>query len=421
MKKVLLILFAFTLVFVLAACQETPEDNPELITYEVTFDSNGGSQVASQEIIEGEFASEPSEPTREGYEFLQWEMNGDTWTFTSDPVNEDLSLTAAWDEVISPIESVTISSTDMELPEFNDSEDRPIVKIGTEINFEIDIDPVNAINSEYTVTTSNSRAEVNGNTVTFVFGNTGPGRVSVLINFEDDTIGDNGQLNYRFETERAEASDISTPITSVEVTSTDLSLPEVNDADDRPTVPIGTEVTLDVSILPENASNKEFAITTSNSRAEADGDTVTFVYGNTGYGSVSIEIVFEDANVGDDGVLNYRFETVEETFANPIESVEISSPEIELPTPNDADDRPLIDIDTVITIDVEDILPEDATNKEFTISTSNSRAVADGNTITFVYGNTGPGNVSVYVTFVDTSVGNNGEFNYRFKTQEASD
>lgn len=421
MKKILLILYALTLVFVLAACQETPDDNIALITYEVTFDSNGGSQVATQEIIEGEFASEPSDPTREGYEFLQWEKNGEIWSFATDAVNEDLTLVASWDEVVSPIVSVSISSTDMELPEFNNAEDRPVVQIGSEVTFKIDINPVNAINAEYTVTTSNSRAEVNGNTVTFVFGNTGPGRVSVLINFEDDSIGDNGQLNYRFETERVDATEIAIPIASVEVTSPDLTLPEVNNADDRPTVQIGTEITLDVSILPEDASNKDFAITTSNSRAEVDGNTVTFVYGNTGYGSVSIEIVFEDPNVGNEGVLNYRFETIEGTFANPIESVEISSPEITLPTPNDSDDRPLIDIDTVITIDVDNILPEDATNKEYTVSTSNSRAVADGNTITFVYGNTGPGNVSVYVTFVDTSVGNNGEFNFRFKTQESSE
>lgn len=421
MKKILLILYALTLVFVLAACQETPDDNIALITYEVTFDSNGGSQVATQEIIEGEFVSEPSDPTREGYEFLQWEKNGEIWSFATDAVNEDLTLVASWDEVVSPIVSVSISSTDMELPEFNNAEDRPVVQIGSEVTFKIDINPVNAINAEYTVTTSNSRAEVNGNTVTFVFGNTGPGRVSVLINFEDDSIGDNGQLNYRFETERVDATEIAIPIASVEVTSPDLTLPEVNNADDRPTVQIGTEITLDVSLLPEDASNKDFAITTSNSRAEVDGNTVTFVYGNTGYGSVSIEIVFEDPNVGNEGVLNYRFETIEGTFANPIESVEISSPEITLPTPNDSDDRPLIDIDTVITIDVDNILPEDATNKEYTVSTSNSRAVADGNTITFVYGNTGPGNVSVYVTFVDTSVGNNGEFNFRFKTQESSE
>lgn len=421
MKKILLILYALTLVFVLAACQETPDDNIALITYEVTFDSNGGSQVATQEIIEGEFASEPSDPTREGYEFLQWEKNGEIWSFATDAVNEDLTLVASWDEVVSPIVSVSISSTDMELPEFNNAEDRPVVQIGSEVIFKIDINPVNAINAEYTVTTSNSRAEVNGNTVTFVFGNTGPGRVSVLINFEDDSIGDNGQLNYRFETERVDATEIAIPIASVEVTSPDLTLPEVNNADDRPTVQIGTEITLDVSILPEDASNKDFAITTSNSRAEVDGNTVTFVYGNTGYGSVSIEIVFEDPNVGNEGVLNYRFETIEGTFANPIEGVEISSPEITLPTPNDSGDRPLIDIDTVITIDVDNILPEDATNKEYTVSTSNSRAVADGNTITFVYGNTGPGNVSVYVTFVDTSVGNNGEFNFRFKTQESSE
>lgn len=421
MKKILFTLLAFTFVFVMAACQDTPDDEDELITYDVTFDSNGGSDVAAQEIIEGETVSEPDDPDREGFEFSQWELDGSAWDFDTDTVDEDLTLTAAWDEVESPIESVSISSPDLELPEFNNSEDRPMVEIGTEVSLEIDITPENAINADYTVSTSNSRAEADGDTVTFVFGNTGPGRVSILINFDDESIGDNGQLNYRFETERVEAADIETPITEVDVTATDYTLPTVNDDTDRPTIEIGSEITLDVDILPEDASNKAFAINTSNSRAETDGDTVTFVYGNTGYGNVSIEIVFEDPNVGDDGVLNYRFETTEGTFATPIESVDISSPDMTLPTPNDADDRPFVDIGTEITIDVDNILPEDATNKDYTITTSNSRAEEDGDTISFVYGNTGPGYVSVYVTFVDTSVGDNGEFNFRFETQESSD
>lgn len=372
-------------------------------------------------IIEGETVSEPDDPTREGYEFSQWEHDGDAWDFDTDTVSGDMTLTATWDEVESPIESVSISSPDIDLPEFNNSEDRPMVEIGTEVTLEVDITPENAINADYTISTSNSRAEVDGNTVTFLFGNTGPGRVSILINFDDESIGDNGQLNYRFETERVDAADIATPITAVTVTSAAFSLPEVNNPDDRPTVEIGTEITLDVDILPEDASNKAFAINTSNSRAEADGDTVTFVYGNTGYGNVSIELVFEDPNVGDNGVLEYRFETIEGTFATPLESVDISSPDMTLPTPNDADDRPFVDIGTEITIEVDNILPEDATNKDYTISTSNSRAEADDHTITFVYGNTGPGYVSVYVNFVDTSVGDNGEFNFRFETQEATD
>lgn len=418
MKKILFTLLAFTFLFVIAACQGDTNDDDELVTYAVTFNSNGGSSVADQEIIEGDTVSEPDNPTREGYEFSQWEYNGSAWDFDTDTVSQDMTLTAVWSEVESPIESVSISSPDIELPEFNNSDDRPLVEIGTELTLEIDITPSNAINAGYTISTSNSRAEVDGHTVTFVFGNTGPGRVSILINFDDDSIGDNGQLNYRFETQRVDASAIENPITDVTVTSDDFTLPEVNNADDRPMVAIGDVITIDVDILPEDASNKAFSINTSNSRAEADGNTVTFVYGNSGPGYVSILIVFEDPNVGDNGELNFRFETTEATFETPIEEVTITSPEITLPTPNDSDDRPLIEVGTVITIDV-DILPEDATNKEYTITTSNSRAEVEGNTVTIVYGNTGPGYVSIYVTFVDTSVGNNGEFNFRFETFEA--
>lgn len=42
----------------------------------VTFNSNGGSTVASQSVLEGNKAIIPSNPTREGYNFSSWTSNG---------------------------------------------------------------------------------------------------------------------------------------------------------------------------------------------------------------------------------------------------------------------------------------------------------------------------------------------------------
>ena len=42
----------------------------------VTFNSNGGSTVASQSVLEGNKAIIPSNPTREGYNFSSWTLNG---------------------------------------------------------------------------------------------------------------------------------------------------------------------------------------------------------------------------------------------------------------------------------------------------------------------------------------------------------
>ena len=49
-----------------------PDPNP---TYTVTFDSNGGSAVASQTVVAGQTATEPEAPTRSGYRFVAWYSN----------------------------------------------------------------------------------------------------------------------------------------------------------------------------------------------------------------------------------------------------------------------------------------------------------------------------------------------------------
>lgn len=67
------------------------------VTYRriVTFDSNGGSDVSSQDIIKDEKASEPTTPTKEGYSFEGW-YNDDTKYDFATPVTENITLTAKW-------------------------------------------------------------------------------------------------------------------------------------------------------------------------------------------------------------------------------------------------------------------------------------------------------------------------------------
>jgi uncharacterized repeat protein (TIGR02543 family) len=65
--------------------------------YTVTFNSNGGSAVASQQIGEGFKATEPTEPTRLGYTFEGWYYNGyDRWSFAGYTISEDITLIARW-------------------------------------------------------------------------------------------------------------------------------------------------------------------------------------------------------------------------------------------------------------------------------------------------------------------------------------
>ena len=69
------------------------------IAWIVDFDSNGGSEVVDVTVIvpEGETAvvAKPADPTREGYRFDGWYLNGAAYDFAT-PVTGDITLTAKW-------------------------------------------------------------------------------------------------------------------------------------------------------------------------------------------------------------------------------------------------------------------------------------------------------------------------------------
>ena len=71
-------------------------------TYTVSFNSMGGSAVASQSVEYGEFATAPEAPTYEGYRFLGWsETEGGTTAidFTA-PIKANTTYYAIWNEVV---------------------------------------------------------------------------------------------------------------------------------------------------------------------------------------------------------------------------------------------------------------------------------------------------------------------------------
>ena len=65
----------------------------------VSFDSNGGSNVPSQSIQDGYRASVPDAPTKQGYLFKHWSLNGTKYDFNQS-VKEDITLKAEY-EIIS--------------------------------------------------------------------------------------------------------------------------------------------------------------------------------------------------------------------------------------------------------------------------------------------------------------------------------
>ncbi len=67
--------------------------------FNITFDSKGGSDVAYQTCMYGDYIEEPEAPTREGYEFGGWYQDEGydiVWNFEEDTVTGDITLYALW-------------------------------------------------------------------------------------------------------------------------------------------------------------------------------------------------------------------------------------------------------------------------------------------------------------------------------------
>jgi len=88
MKKILIaiLLVALTL-FAVTGCQAK--------TYTVTFDTDGGSAVNAETVTDGETATKPAAPTKEGYTFAGWFVGEDEYDFAS-AVTADVTVKAKW-------------------------------------------------------------------------------------------------------------------------------------------------------------------------------------------------------------------------------------------------------------------------------------------------------------------------------------
>jgi uncharacterized repeat protein (TIGR02543 family) len=80
----------------------------EVITYTVTFAGDGVS-VPSQAIEYGGKVTQPTEPTRAGYEFDGWYNGGTRWNFVTGTVTADLTLDARWTALAGSVTSVTVA------------------------------------------------------------------------------------------------------------------------------------------------------------------------------------------------------------------------------------------------------------------------------------------------------------------------
>ncbi|MDD2956443.1 MAG: InlB B-repeat-containing protein [Oscillospiraceae bacterium] len=66
-----------------------------ITTRTVTFDSDGGTEIAAQVVVYGGVATLPEAPTKEGNTFVGWFSGETEYIFTTE-VKADVTLTAHW-------------------------------------------------------------------------------------------------------------------------------------------------------------------------------------------------------------------------------------------------------------------------------------------------------------------------------------
>ena len=79
----------------------------------VTFDTQGGSEVAPLIVNKGERLMKPTDPTKEDYSFLGWYKDAactDAWEFSTDIVNGDITLYARWSNPGETVYTVTFDT-----------------------------------------------------------------------------------------------------------------------------------------------------------------------------------------------------------------------------------------------------------------------------------------------------------------------
>lgn len=84
-------------------------ESEEHSKYNITFDSNGGSIVESQEVLKNNKATKPVNPTKEEYVFVEWRLDGVAYDFNT-AITEDITLVAEWQVDVKPKYIITFDS-----------------------------------------------------------------------------------------------------------------------------------------------------------------------------------------------------------------------------------------------------------------------------------------------------------------------
>ena len=112
MKKLLIIALCLLAVFAVVSCKNEPKPEPEpaIETFDVTFESQGGSAVAKATVEKDAKVAKPADPAKEDAYFFKWYKEAtceNEYDFDT-PVTEAITLYAKWIQVPHEVETYKI-------------------------------------------------------------------------------------------------------------------------------------------------------------------------------------------------------------------------------------------------------------------------------------------------------------------------
>ena len=120
-----------------SSSESSSDESSVKVEYTVTFDCVGGSEIEAQTIEKGAKVAKPMDPTREGYTFVEWQLDGLTYDFDS-AVTGSITLVAVWQK--DALKTFTVS---FDVGEGTPVDDKLITEGGTVV------EPTSALEGKY--------------------------------------------------------------------------------------------------------------------------------------------------------------------------------------------------------------------------------------------------------------------------------